>query len=89
MTSADHPALRMENPKLWWPNGYGEAYLHDVELRFVSQSGAVGDVLKFQAGLRQMTAAGEGRRGSAADFVAYEVVNGPRTTQVSRRTMND
>ena len=28
-----HPALRLANPRLWWPAGYGEPDLYDVELR--------------------------------------------------------
>ena len=28
------PALRLKNPKLWWPNGYGDQNLYSVELRF-------------------------------------------------------
>ena len=27
-----HPALHLRNPKLWWPVGYGEPNLYDVEL---------------------------------------------------------
>ncbi len=43
-------SLALEDPKLWWPNGYGEPYLYDVELRF-GDSGQI----HFQAGVRQFT----------------------------------
>lgn len=42
--------LALENPKLWWPNGYGEPHLYDVEMR-VGDSHAV----HFQSGVRQLT----------------------------------
>ncbi|MCE4563746.1 hypothetical protein INQ51_05440 [Maribellus sp. CM-23] len=28
------PEIKMENPKLWWPNGWGEANLYQLELSF-------------------------------------------------------
>lgn len=28
LTTADFPQLRLENPRLWWPNGYGEQELY-------------------------------------------------------------
>ncbi|GAB3893805.1 hypothetical protein GCM10029964_071180 [Kibdelosporangium lantanae] len=28
----DFPKLRLANPRLWWPNGYGDANLHDLTL---------------------------------------------------------
>jgi len=48
------PALRIRNPKLWWPTGYGEPNLYPVELSFVAE-GAVSDLKSFQAGIRQFT----------------------------------
>ena len=48
--------LHIENAKLWWPVGYGEPTLHDVELTVSSDSGEVLDRKTFKAGIRQMTA---------------------------------
>jgi glycosyl hydrolase family 2/Ig-like domain-containing protein/F5/8 type C domain-containing protein len=31
-TPSAYPQLRLANPKLWWPNGYGDANLHDLNL---------------------------------------------------------
>ncbi len=31
---ANTPSLRLQNPKLWWPVGYGDPNLYDVELTF-------------------------------------------------------
>jgi len=49
------PALRLENPRLWWPNGYGDPNLYPVELRFETADQTVSDVKSFQAGVRQLT----------------------------------
>jgi hypothetical protein len=49
------PALRLSSPRLWWPNGYGEPHLYDVELRVVTGEGAVSDVTRFKTGIRQFT----------------------------------
>jgi hypothetical protein len=55
-----HPALRLQNPKLWWPVGYGEAHLYDVELTFETEGGEVSDSKAVKAGVRQMTYSEEG-----------------------------
>jgi hypothetical protein len=52
-------ALRLANPKLWWPNGYGEQNLYPVELAFVA-AGKVSDAKRFQAGVRQFTYSEDG-----------------------------
>jgi hypothetical protein len=55
-----HPALRLKNPKLWWPAGYGEPHLYDVELKFETGDNSVSDEKSFQAGVRQMTYSEQG-----------------------------
>ena len=42
------PALRLANPRLWWPNGYGEQHLYDVELRFETGAGTASDIEAIQ-----------------------------------------
>ena len=49
------PALRLQNPRLWWPNGYGAPNLYDVELRFEESGAVLSDSTTFQAGVRQFT----------------------------------
>ena len=49
-----HPALRLQNPQLWWPVGYGDPHLYDVELRFELDDGGSCDVKRLKAGIRQM-----------------------------------
>ena len=50
-----HPSLHLENPKLWWPKGYGEPNLYDVELQFQTQDGKVSDTHEFKSGVREMS----------------------------------
>jgi hypothetical protein len=54
-----HPALRLQKPRLWWPNGYGEPYLYPVTLEFAIGA-ALSDRKSFQAGVRQFTYSEEG-----------------------------
>src|ERR1035438_5662343 len=56
---AAEPALRLRNPKLWWPNGYGDPNLYRVELEFAA-GGAVSDSKSFNAGVRRFTYSEEG-----------------------------
>jgi hypothetical protein len=55
-----HPGLRLENPKLWWPAGYGEPNLYDCELKFETAKHTVSDAKSFQVGVRQMAFSEEG-----------------------------
>jgi Glycosyl hydrolase 2 galactose-binding domain-like/Exo-beta-D-glucosaminidase Ig-fold domain/Glycosyl hydrolases family 2/NedA-like, galactose-binding domain len=51
-----HAALKIQNPKLWWPVGYGEPNLYDVEIAFEGPGRKeVSDKKTFKAGVRQMT----------------------------------
>jgi hypothetical protein len=54
------PAFQIQNPKLWWPVGYGDPHLHDVALTFET-SGKTSDAKTFKAGIRQMTFSEENR----------------------------
>jgi len=44
--------LRIMNPELWWPNGYGEQNLYSCELSFVSETG-ISDSKTFMFGIRK------------------------------------
>ena len=50
-----HPSLRIENPKLWWPKGYGSPDLYDVELKFQTADGTISDKKEFKSGVREMS----------------------------------
>ena len=45
--------VRFDNPELWWPNGYGEPHLYDVEVAFETE-GKTSDVKKVKSGVREM-----------------------------------
>lgn len=56
----EFPQLIFRNPKLWWPNGYGEPHLYESSFTFCSQTGTekVGvesAPLSFKTGIRQVT----------------------------------
>ena len=54
------PALHLQNPKLWWPTGYGDPKLYPVELKFEVAGHAVSDAKSFLAGVRQFTYSEDG-----------------------------
>ncbi|GGM86453.1 glycosyl hydrolase [Lentzea pudingi] len=49
-----HPQMRIRNPKLWWPNGYGDPTLHELTLT-ATAGNAVSDRKKLKFGIRQVT----------------------------------
>ncbi|HEV2486056.1 MAG TPA: LamG-like jellyroll fold domain-containing protein [Terracidiphilus sp.] len=51
------PQLAIKNPRLWWPNGYGEPALHELILRVSDAVGHESDRLTMQVGLREITCA--------------------------------
>ncbi len=50
---AQFPQLTVQHPKLWWPNGYGEANLQELNLQFI-EGNAVSDSSTTQFGIRQI-----------------------------------
>lgn len=46
-------SLRVANPKLWWPNGLGEAHLYKVRLSLARQGGEL-DRIEFDYGIRTL-----------------------------------
>jgi hypothetical protein len=54
LSSAEFPQLKIKNPYLWWPNGYGKQYLHNLKLEFVTNN-AVSDAGNTVFGIRQIT----------------------------------
>jgi beta-galactosidase/beta-glucuronidase len=49
------PALSIKNPRLWWPNGYGDPNLYDVKLSFETGAQGISDSKSFRTGVRQFT----------------------------------
>jgi exo-1,4-beta-D-glucosaminidase len=46
--------LKIKNPYLWWPNGYGKQYLHNLKLVFETD-GKVSDTRNTTFGIREIT----------------------------------
>ncbi len=42
------PTIHLQNPELWWPNGYGEPNLYPVELNFKTDTGVLSDRKVFR-----------------------------------------
>ncbi|WP_025141834.1 glycoside hydrolase family 2 protein [Pedobacter jeongneungensis] len=47
------PDLQLENPKLWWPSGYGAQNLYDVKIEFVAANQTL-DQEQLKVGVRQI-----------------------------------
>ena len=59
LTPAAFPQLHLENPKLWWPVGYGDPNLYPVTIAFEA-NGSVSDAKSFETGVRQFTYSEDG-----------------------------
>jgi beta-mannosidase len=55
------PQLRLANPKLWWPNGFGEPNLYPLHLSF-DMNGVASDSADLNVGIRKVTYFVEGSR---------------------------
>jgi beta-galactosidase/beta-glucuronidase len=54
LDSVSTPQLKIKNPKLWWPNGYGPQNLYPVHLAYET-GGVVSDARDFNIGIRKIT----------------------------------
>ncbi|MHB8851745.1 MAG: glycosyl hydrolase 2 galactose-binding domain-containing protein [Ignavibacteriaceae bacterium] len=70
----DFPQLRIKNPHLWWPNGYGEQYLHNLKLLYVI-NGAVSTVKNILFGIREVSSQLKELKG---DYGRIFFINGKR-----------
>lgn len=48
-------SILIADPKLWWPNGYGEQPLYTVQVTLADEAGNVLDIWERRIGLRTMT----------------------------------
>ncbi len=49
------PDHLLQNPKLWWPNGYGPQNLYNINVRFVTSDSKVSDAESVKVGVREIT----------------------------------
>ena len=54
LTPDAYPALHLNHPRLWWPNGYGDPNLYHLHLT-LSTAGAVSDQRSVTFGVREVT----------------------------------
>lgn len=50
-----HALLKMADPKLWWPNGYGNQHLYKLELQVVDQRQMLSDRQEVRFGIRELS----------------------------------
>jgi len=48
-------ALNLNKPRLWWPNGYGNPELYDLNLSLTNEQAEVIDSKKLRFGIRELT----------------------------------
>lgn len=53
--SSEEDKFTVNNPKLWWPNGYGKQYLYEVKVVLVDENGSELDSWIRKIGLRTIT----------------------------------
>ena len=54
LTPAEFSQLTVQNPRLWWPNGYGKQELYALNLTF-AENGNTADVKHVRFGIREIT----------------------------------
>ncbi|MET0308445.1 MAG: LamG-like jellyroll fold domain-containing protein [Sphingomonas sp.] len=54
ITKVGFAAVRVDNPKLWWPNGYGAQALHDLHVEAVA-GGQASDRRTVRFGIREVS----------------------------------
>ena len=54
LTPADYAQLKVQNPKLWWPNGYGEPTLHKLTVSFTA-GGKLSAERRIEFGMREVS----------------------------------
>ena len=54
LTPAEFSQLDLQNPRLWWPNGYGKPELYDMKLSF-SEGERESDSRNIRFGIREIT----------------------------------
>jgi len=74
LTPAEFASLKIHNPYLWWPNGYGKQYLHNLELSFETE-GKTSDVNNTSFGIREVT---NELRKTGNDYGRVFFINGQR-----------
>lgn len=54
-STSTYNQLVIAEPRLWWPNGYGEQELYNLKLTFKTDKGIISDEDKVRFGIREIT----------------------------------
>jgi beta-galactosidase/beta-glucuronidase len=54
LSASDISELVMHHPRLWWPNGYGQAWLYRIRLQYLTDGG-ISDDTSFVFGVRTVS----------------------------------
>jgi hypothetical protein len=54
LTPSEFSELSVQNPRLWWPNGYGKQELYTAKLAF-AENGSESDAKQVRFGMREIT----------------------------------
>ncbi len=52
--TAQLPDHVLNDPKLWWPNGYGPQNLYNIDVEFITDAGTTSDAEHVQFGVREI-----------------------------------
>ena len=52
--TASLPDYVLQNPKLWWPNGYGPQNLYNMDVKFITGDGKTSDAEPVSFGVREI-----------------------------------
>ncbi len=55
LTPTDFPQLVVQNPRLWWPLGYGPQNLHELHSEFLIDDGSSSSQITTTFGIREVT----------------------------------
>ena len=53
-TEVHLPDFTLSDPKLWWPNGYGDQFLYNIKFEFIDNSKQVLDSESLKIGIREL-----------------------------------
>jgi hypothetical protein len=51
----EFPQLKVQHPKLWWPNGYGNPNLHHLKVSFTLTAGGTSSLKQIDFGMREVS----------------------------------
>lgn len=55
LSEKEFKELIFKNPKLWWPNGYGEPNLYDFKIALKDANNKISDIKTIRTGIREMS----------------------------------